>query len=255
MTTSRAAVARAAVILSSLWIVACASTPNVGVRSGFENARFRHVSLSPVQATSDFGMSAAQWRELAATVDQDLQTQLGGQGFQTIDAEALRAQLESHRVWDTFAELVGPDRTLQASFEPSAYRGDVPPEVEALRQLSQSGAMSSDAVLFVELVYQSVGQCSVDPRAHNQFAVIVDEQGRAIEPVGSSDCAVTHMQAKLVDSKSAATVWHNRVLRELRAPTVSSELAQANMRAALRELVSGQHGLQPLARSSSSGLP
>ena len=173
-------------------------------------------------------------------------------GFDVVDAEVLRDELERKQSWEEFTELLDFGDGLETRFEPSLY-APATAEVLTLRELAIDGSISAPAVLFTEVVYHSRGECTVDSRAHSRFAVVVDREGKTVSSEQSSPCVVTHIQSKLVDVKSAGTMWHNRVLRELRATDVTDDDDRSNVRATAHAVVAGQYGLGPFAPNPSGG--
>lgn len=181
-------------------------------------------------------------------------SELEALGFVAQTPADLRDALERHRAWERFMELMEAGDSLDARFEPSVYAPPTP-EVVALRELAAEGVIASPTLLFIEVVYQTEGSCTVDSREHNRFATVVDRAGRELDRVRNGACVVTHIQAKLVDSKSASTIWHNRVLRELRVDAVKAGDDRMNVRATSADVVAGAYGLAHFAPGSGTAKP
>lgn len=237
-------------IASLVSLASCASAPTIGVRTGFENRTLPRIAVAPISSTSRFGTPPEHWRALEADVSRRIETDLEALGFDVVDAEELRDELERQDAWERFTELLNFDDGLDTRFEPSLY-APATAEILTLRELSIEGAVSAPAVLFTEIVYHSRGECTVDARTHSRFAVVVDRAGNEVDAKAASPCVVTHIQAKLVDVKSAGTMWHNRVLRELRAPEVAANDDRTNASATTHAVIAGDYGIAPFAPGAS----
>ena len=231
-------------------LVGCASAPVVGVRSGFERRTIGEIAIAPISSTAQFGTPPAEWRQLEAEALRRITAELESMGFATLDPEAMRDELERRRAWSRFTDLLNFPDGLDSRFEPSPY-APATAEVLLLRELAAEDLIGSPAILFTEIVYHSTGDCSVDPRDHNRFAIVVDRRGVDVDARDPSPCVVTHIQAKLVDVKTARTMWHNRVLREMRGTDLGRSDGEGNVGATTTSVVAGAHGLAPFAPSPS----
>lgn len=232
-------------LLALLFTIGCATPPTVGVRTEFRGRSVVRLALAPPLAQARFGLAEDEWRTLEHELLREATVRLDALGFVVTSPEALRDQLERARAWPRFGELIEPGAGLAARFEPNLY-APTSPEILTLRELSAEGLVDAQALLFIEIRYHSVGTCRVDPRDDNRFAEVVDAHGQAIETATPGPCVVTHLEAKLVDARSATTMWHNRTLRELRTADVHAG-AQDNVRVAVTQLLAGAHGLGPFA--------
>lgn len=224
----------------------CASAPTVGVRQAHKTTRVAVITIAPPYSTSHFGLSDDEWRHLERIAVDEMADALVGLGFQVVTPDALRDQLERTGGWQPFVQLLEFDDGLDNRFEPSLYAPSSA-EIAELQRLSADGVVGEDPILFVEIVYHSAGQCQLDAREYNRFAIVVTTDNKPIDTVTPSRCVVTHLQAKLVSPVTAATIWHNRVLREMHGNTVTVAHSLENIAVAVRELVRSAHGLAPLA--------
>ena len=198
-------------------------------------------------SSTSFGLSDDLQRELERELSNALLANLEQLGFEPIAPDALRNRLEKRRLWVDFDRMVGDREPLKARFE-SRVHDEPDADDELLRQLASADAFGADVVLFTELVYHSRARCDVDPRDHSKFAEVVDGDGQALEPpLTSGACVVTHIESKLVDAQRARTVWHNRLLRELRSDDLTRSDDLDNVEAAVRDVIAGPHGLGPFA--------
>ncbi len=225
---------------------ACASAPRIGVRAGFETHRVHQIAIAPIWSDSRFGVPADEWRQVEAIAIRNITAELNALGFVTLDPAALRDVLERSRAWEKFGDILDFGTGLEKRFEPSVY-APATGEVLALRELAAENVLGVGSILFTEIVYHSRGTCTTDARDHSRFAVVVSRDGAANQGRGPTACVVTHIQAKLVDVKTAQTMWHNRVLREFRAAEVSLHDDLDNVRHTAHDVVAGAHGLAPFA--------
>lgn len=230
-------------------MVGCATAPRVGVRSGFENRTVNTVAVAPVWGSSQFGLSDDEWRALTLQVENSVTSQLESLGFTVLGSSGLRDQMERRNAWERFEDVISYRDGIETHFEPTRHT-DQPLEVVALADLRRAGAIDSDGLLLLEIVYQSTGTCTEDARDHNQFAVIVTERGSRKDPA-PGPCVVTHFQAKLVDTSTGKTMWHNRRLREYRAATIAADELRENIDATVTETIAGEHGIAPFAPNPS----
>lgn len=243
-----------------LWLVAtgCASTPEVGVRPTFADARVTQVAVLPFYSTSRFSKPPEQHAEILELYQTTAEQWLVEQGFDVVGAEALRAHLEANEALQTLEDGIALRGPLDHYFEPQED-GPVGMEVETLRGLHAAGKLPTDVVLLGEVVYQTDTACRVPTSEYTDYArVITQPDGEPSstgtpEAAGSGEvgCVVSHFQAKLVDARTGRTMWHNRFLRELRDPPITEEKRIANIAETVATTLGGDHGMRRFLASPS----
>ena len=160
--------------------------------------------------------------------------------------DELHARLEARGALDQFEDISTFRNGLSEYFEPKPQRRE-PREVLVLRALHAEGALPAGTLFVGEIVYQSSGVCTSDPREHNELAEVVVSGKPAGGKLAASACVVSHFEAKLVDGKSGQTMWQNRFLRELRLTVVTPQAVAENIAATVHTVILGESGLGPFA--------
>jgi hypothetical protein len=222
----------------------CATAPSVGVRRAYHQHTLRRVAVAPITSASRFGLTESEWQTVRATYERQILEELNSFGFRVVSPARLEHRLRSLGAWQDFTELLLPEGEIETRFEPTLYGEEPPLEVIALRKLAANSAIEADALLVTEIVYQSDGRCSRDPREFSRHAVVVGPLD------GDSPCIVSHFEAKLVDPVTGETMWHNRQLRERRVDAIDASERETNIRETVSETISGPHGLGPLTSTA-----
>lgn len=220
----------------------CATGSSVGVRAEFQERRVATIVVAPVHASSRFGNPSDEWSTILERYETEVVTELQSMGFRVIEPVELREQLVAARAWSDFEDVVAFRRDLSGYFEPDRYQRE-PREVLLLRSLAASDTLPSNAILFTEVVYESDGMCRADARDHNEHAEVWVRDSIAANRIDESPCVVSHFQAKLVDAATGKTMWHNRLLREVRVEEISIDARLENIDAAVAGTLGGAYGV------------
>ncbi len=226
----------------------CATTGKVGIRDEFASKRVAAVAIAPLHASSSFGNAPADWERVRAVYSEEVALTLSELGFQTVGVAELEEGLAERESLEAFRDVLAFRRDISHYFEPDLYQTE-PREVVLLRALASEGDMPTDVLFVGEIVYQSEGVCREDAREHNKHAEVLPGTAEGPRP-----CVISHFQAKLVDVKTGKTMWHNRLLREVRLDDVSEARRSENIRATVRDTLTGEHGLSSFAPRRSASV-
>lgn len=234
-------------LLTSLIAASCATSTPVGVRAPFRDARVSEVTVVDFYATANFGMNDEELEASVDTYEAATLAWLARRGTKTYSPSQLRQRLESKKLQQTFEDGVLLDRSLSQLFEP---REDATPlESETLKALAGQGAFPTSTLLFGEVVYQTEGICEGDAAEHNPHARVLEPLQGATPP---TSCLVSHIDAKLVDTASGATMWHNRLLIEQWYRTRPDGLREATIVRVVELVLEGEKGVEPLLANPST---
>lgn len=236
---------RLGLLLALLGVLAtaCASGPQVGVRSPYRNASLDSASISPFFSRSQFSLEdealerRLEWAERAAS------SWLSERGVQIVDPDETREKLQSADKWGHFADNGIFHVDLAASFESAPRDERRETQTSILRELVEAD-LSRRFLLFGELLYQTAGECRESARDHTSRATVVVADGAPVSL--PRPCVVTHFQARLIDARSGSTVWYNRRLRELHVPALEESWIRENIRNTVRQTLAGDGGITDL---------
>ncbi len=232
----------AALLATCLLATACATTPALGVRPEFKARAVSSLSIAPAYATSSFGLATDSLDSTLRDAESRAVSYLTSRGFDVIDPATLRASLEERDAWTRFSEGAPSTRPLDRAFERTPDGAEAV-EVTTLRELSDT--LPDRPVLFLELVYYSEVSCIA--RADEQAPRAVVRVRPGAPDSFPRPCVVGHLQAKLVESGSGVTMWHNRVLLEDHLPGVDDPSRAVHMDALVAMLLGGDDGLENLS--------
>ena len=234
------------VLLATSWLLfSCASTPDVGIRSDFEEHRITTIAIAPFYTTGSFGLDAEQRDEIAAAYEAIAAEALRQQGFEVMDSQALRHHLLETDQWSEFTDGIHLRQAITAYFEPSASPGHSSIEVLTLVDLARSDAFPVETILFGEIVYHSEGTCREIADDHIPYARL------SIHPAAPDrlprPCVSSHFQAKLVDVHTGQTMWFNRMFVETHTHQLDSEIIRETIAQTVQSTVAAEAGIAPLA--------
>ncbi len=232
------------ILIMALFSFSCASPNTVGVRPEFETSRVKTIAMMPTYSVGGFGMTAREREIVERMYEFETIYWLEAQGFEVVRPDELQAAVQDRESQELYDEVVELDHSLNRYFE------DAPPQAESiertsLRELWTRKALPTRAILFTEVVYQTDGTCRTAASEHTEYSEVVG-------PAESDQpCIISHFQAKLVDAESGVTMWHNRMLRELRGDLTPLHRAE-NIGAVVETTFAGPYGITPFIRETGS---
>ncbi|RAL25414.1 hypothetical protein DL240_04165 [Lujinxingia litoralis] len=228
----------------ALLTLACASTPDVGVRHDYRSARVRSVAVVPFYAVGTFGLGDDEFELLRLTYQAQAIAWLQKMGFEVMEPEALQHHLSHHELREIFEEGVLLRSALTSYFEPSNDGQTPGVEVLTLRTLARQEALPTDTLLIGQIVYHSRGTCRQAPDAFTPYA---RTSATADTPAGyPRPCVVSHFQAKLVDIHTGHTMWFNRMHRESYGRQINEDLTLHNITRTIQDTLGEGSGLEEL---------
>ena len=239
--------------VSLLLLGACASSPDVGVRSTFEARQFDTVAVVPFYSSATFGLSPEHRRTLHDQYQLQATQALREVGFQVISSEDLQDHLSHHEVWSDFRDGVVLRRPLRHYFEPGPSAASTGIEIRTLREISVQQAFPADALLIGEIAYHSEGQCRTSATTYNSYAEV--RQAPSAPATPPRPCVTVHFRTKLVDVHSGQTMWFNRIFLETHTGQLTPEVTAATIADAVRSSLSPGSGLATFLPATSSGQP
>ena len=231
----------AAALSLCLLSTACATTPALGVRPEFKTRSIDSLTLSSAYATTPFGMAPDALDATLRDTETRAVAYLSSRGVDVVAPDALRAKLEAAGALERYTEGTPSSRPLDRAFERTPDGAEAI-EVTTLRALSES--LPSQPILFIELVYYSQASCLSRADEGSRDAVVRIREGAPDS--FPRPCLVGHLQAKLVEHSTGATMWHNRVLLEDHVPAVDDPARAAHMDTLVATLLGGDRGVQTL---------
>ena len=229
---------RGVICLLLVSIFGCATTHPRGVRTEFKDARTRDVSLVRVFPSSTFGLNPSELDVLSHAISIQLVEWFRKHQVNIVSELEVRRHIRSHDSSQDFWDAM-PQKTLDNAFEtriPATARGQ---EIEFLLSF-EDASLKRAPLLFVELVYHMEGECRQKASGEHVVRREVNEENR---------CLVTHLRAKLVDPKSATTMWDNHVLVERYSDFTASDRSE-QLGDVVEFLLSGKHGLLALIQDA-----
>lgn len=221
-----------------IFAMGCATpSPTPGVRDAFKETRIRSVVVAPVYALDPMGLGEFEHEALARAVARAASTWLVEHKLAVTDQGGFEATLRAQGRWEDFRDAWYRGVPLSAAFEsaPAQFRGV---EVETTRRLSES--LDADALLLIQILYQGDVICAPEQvRQETPYAVVSNAEGQ---------CVVTHLEGKLIDSKTGLTVWHNVAFVEADG-TWDAATRQEAIHAATRWLLGSSFGITTLLAS------
>ncbi len=237
----------AATLSLCLFSSACATTPALGVRPEFQTRTLSSLSLSSAYATTPFGMAPDALEATLRDAESRAVSYLTSRGVDVVSPDDLRAKLEGADSWERYAEGTPSSRPLDRAFERTPDGAEAI-EVTTLRELSES--LPPRPILFIELVYYSQASCLSRADEASRDAVVRVREG-APESF-PRPCVVGHLQAKLVEHSTGATMWHNRVLLEDHVLAVDDPARASHMDTLVATLLGGDRGIEKLVLTPKS---
>lgn len=230
----------AAVVLAAL-VAGCASGPETGVRSDFEQRDLQSVAVVPFYASGSFGLEDQHHRAMRQHYQRAAAEALQNQGLEVVEAGQFREQLERLEMWEQFHQGIPLRRPLTDYFDGD----DDALEVRTLLQLAGRGAFNTDTLLFGEIVYHTRGTCREEAADHLPYArTILAEQ---TPPDAVTGCVSSHFRAKLVDVATAQTMWFNRMFLETKTDELNEQLVDQTVTSTVETTLIDEQGLTPLA--------
>ena len=234
-----------AILLILLLLVSCASGPQTGVRSDFEQTRVTSVAIAPFYSSGSFGIDGEQHRQLQADYEEAAAGALALHGFDVVDSQAMRHHLTELELWREFEEGIPLRQSLRSYFEPIAPRASGSIEVQTLRELASQGALPTETILFGEVIYHSPGTCSESADVHAPYAEITVNASAPSEL--PRPCVSSHFQAKLVDVATGRTMWFNRAFLETHTSQVDAATERQNIIRAIALTLNADASIAELA--------
>lgn len=234
-----------ALIAATAILASCASTPDVGVRSDFEERHIQSVAIAPFYSAGSFGLDADTRAELADEYEAVAAEALRQMGFEVIDGPTLRHHLRDADAWSDFDDGIRLRQALSFYFEPLPGEGSHSIEVQTLTDLASRQAFPVDTLLFGEIVYHSQGTCRVsadDFTPYAQITLIPSAPAELPRP-----CVSSHFQAKLVDVNTGKTMWFNRMFVETHTRHLDDDTARETIARTINATFSADGGIAPLA--------
>ncbi len=228
---------------------ACAGPQAVGVRDSFRDANVDQITVVRFYSTSSFGLTPEALDERMLSYEEATIAWLTNAGVKVHSPEDLTQRLEERALLQTYQDGVALERPLAELFEPGSEQA--PLESTTLKAIASQGGFPSSALFFAEVVYQTTGTCEGNAKEFNSRAVILPPVDGAEPP---TPCVVSHLEAKLVDATSGATMWHNRMLVEqwFKLDEDGAVIRQTIVRA-VELTLDGPQGVSPLlGRASAS---
>ena len=218
----------------------CATAPQVGVRDAYSGTQVDKVAIAPLYSTSRFGLSSEAFASLIQMAETGAKEALQTYGYDVTDVEAFEAMLRDHDQMQAWRDGVLLRSELTNYFEPEDNNNPSTART-TLRKLYEAGALPSRYVLFGEIVYHTTTTCRVDPRDFHPLATLEGPSNTSL--TGGQPCVVTHVRFKLVDARTADTMWYNEVLLESRTNDDVASVTQPNVYRAVDKTLGGSHGL------------
>ena len=214
---------------------ACATSPDLGARSGYTGATVSRITVAPMYASSSLGAPETLLERRLELAELSAVEALGTFGYRVMGPDQLQASLDREHRWQDYLDGVLLRDDLEDHFEAEPRTGE--PRLESTSITELADALPTRYVLFGQLVYHTTTTCRVDPVAYQPLAVV--EPADATLP---SPCAISHVAFKLVDARSGQTMWFNKVFLESRGDD-GEELARHNLSRAVAEALVGARGL------------
>jgi hypothetical protein len=239
----------------ALTLAGCASTPEVGVRPAFEQRQVLRIAVVPFYSVGSFSLSTKEMAQVIEASEQSAIDSLRTSGFEVIGPRAFRQHLAENSAATRFDDGVLLRSELAHYFEPahSADAANTGPDLEVttVRSLSQNGKLPADALLFGEVVYHTRTDCRIDPTLYNDHSDVLrppgtdaaDSDTSNADASNSSECVVSHFQAKLVHAPTGETMWFNRRLLQTYTVKDSPEADQHNLARTVTRTLGGSNGL------------
>jgi len=221
----------------------CATTPPTGVRSDYQATHVSKITVAPTYSLDTFGVNEHERRVIEHSVEVETLAWLRRAGF-TVDApEALKSSLLDD--WDDIKDSWYRGVDLNSLFETGApeFEGAEIASIRRVGELPQAGS-----VLMVQVLYQSDSICRGDAPEFTSYAVIDDTQ------ISPYPCMMSHLEAKLIDTKTGKVMWHNRAYVELAGPPSPNGRRQA-LRDAVGWLLGSSDGLLKMRSTPAESAP
>lgn len=196
-----------------------------GIRAGFETIHVGKIAILPFVTSDTFSMSEEDRRVMLDIYEESALARLEAMGFETTSAEDVLEAIEDA---DKLADLsrLRIDRPLPELFEPGESE---PGAIEDDRNVflrEVAALMEVDTVLVGQVVYHTHADC--DPTAGSKYTPhVVFAPGEPSAQDTRVPCAVSHFEAKLIKAATGHTIWYNRAMREVRAPSASAQIPDA----------------------------
>lgn len=224
------------------FLTACAHTAPPGIREPYLQTSVSSIAIAPVFSIDTFGLTPSE-RAVIHRALEDLTAQWleRAQVTPTTSTE-LVTRLEATGHWPSVSDAWLRNAPLTSMFEDnqSAFRGA---EIEATRHYADQ--IGTQTVLFIEVLYQSDVQCARDLlHPFTPYAASLAEEQ-------DTECVITHLEGKLVETRTGQTIWHNRALVEHGNAWSASTRHQA-LRSAVNWLLGSSTGILPLLTNESA---
>ena len=220
---------RVCALLFVLFFVGCGAAQKVGVRKTFKNRTVERVAVIDVYATGQFSLDDDAFAALRDTYVAATEATLSELGFSVVTTKEFESSFESPEARERFWGGIPTHNSLEPMFERN--RGEVGTEAETVIAFSKQ--LPANALFIAEVVYFTQGVCDSKTTDYTTHVVIEPEGVRTPAP-----CVVSHYQAKLIDSATGSTMWHNRVMLEHRGAVKPEELREVIFENVRRVLMS-----------------
>ncbi len=201
----------------------------LGLRDGYEAVEVRRVGMLRIMAESRWGMTEQELQQMLGVYEDQSGEGLGKLGFEVVPHPDILQSLEGTPYHDRLGEALDIDRSLGELFEDASPAGNE----ERLETVMAIGTHAKvQAVFLARVVYHTEATCNGTAESEFTPHVILPDGTPRDATV---PCAVSHFEAKLIDTRSGKTIWYNRALREVRAGSAQAQVpdADANARAAV----------------------
>jgi len=192
-----------------------------GLRAGTEGVAVHRVAVMPVVAADPFGMEPAEQQAMLELYEAEVVHGLEELGAEVLTPVQVRDALMKAGRSDEIRRRLELNRPLELLFEPESiderrqFEDDRKVFARELRDV-----LGVDALLVGQVVYHTTGRCEAGAESpYTEHVAVLGESGGGRTDV---PCAISHFQAKLVDTRTGLTLWYNRVLRETRSASSES---------------------------------
>lgn len=226
-------------------LLSCASGPQTGVRTDFQQVELESVAVAPFYERGSFGLDTDRRQQLRDEYERAAVDALEASGFEVVDAQTLRHHLTERDAWRDFEDGVSLRSALTGYFEPGDDGTRRSIEIATIQDLADAGTLPVDALLFGEIVYHSRGTCRHRADDHNPYARVTT--GPATPDELPRPCISSHFQAKLVDAGTGYTMWFNRTFIETHTDYVDRDVGLQTIARTVRATLTEDGGLTSLA--------
>jgi hypothetical protein len=236
-------------VLGLMTVSGCAAMPlseaPMGLRDDVDTRRIKRVAIVYIGTASGWAPESDARDELITVYSDRVEASLTALGVEALPPSAVQEALADTELAGRLSEALQIDRPLDDLFEEISPDGldERVKVIMALRDL-----LGVDAVLIGQIVYHAESTCDGSDES-DYTPYVVFPNGKPED--ARVPCAVSHFEAKLVDTRTGRTIWYNRALREARGHAADAPApdaianAEATVDLVLRQ---GPTSLQVLVR-------